>query len=140
VIKNQHVQCAQQISTAFSSGTGDGLLGLAFKMVNRVTPEPVPTPVDNLNTEGVTPKVWLHPRSQFLPISSQGSELFTCMLTRHTEEPGFYTFGFIPFHVLSDLRVHRSKSVRPRATTPLFSDCGQQWVLEGRFSCSHRQR
>jgi len=36
-------------------------------MVNRVTPGPVPTPVDNLNTEGVTPKV--------APLKSSASHL-----------------------------------------------------------------
>jgi Eukaryotic aspartyl protease len=56
-IKNQAVQCAQKSVNALSGGTGDGLLGLAFDLINQVTPGPVPTPVQNLNTQGVTPKV-----------------------------------------------------------------------------------
>ena len=39
------------------AGSGDGLLGLAFDAINTVTPGPVPTPVQNMNTEGVTAKV-----------------------------------------------------------------------------------
>jgi hypothetical protein len=57
VIKNQAVECAKKISDDFSSGEGDGLLGLAFNKINTVKPGPVPTPVMNMNTEGVTPKV-----------------------------------------------------------------------------------
>lgn len=57
MIKNQAVECAKKLSAAFSSGEGDGLLGLAFGKINTVTPGPAATPVQNMNTEGVTPKV-----------------------------------------------------------------------------------
>ena len=57
VIKNQAVECAEKLSSAFATGEGDGLLGLAFDAINTVRPGPVPTPVQNLNSEGVTPKV-----------------------------------------------------------------------------------
>lgn len=57
VIKNQAVECAEDLSTSFSSGAGDGLLGLAFDAINSVKPKPVATPVQNMNTEGVTPAV-----------------------------------------------------------------------------------
>jgi len=57
VIKNQAVECAKKLSTEFSTGDGDGLLGLAFNKINTVTPGPAATPVQNMNTEGVTPKV-----------------------------------------------------------------------------------
>ena len=59
VIQNQAVECAKKLSSSFTSGEGDGLLGLAFDAINTVTPGPVPTPVQNMNTEGVTPKVGL---------------------------------------------------------------------------------
>jgi len=80
VIKNQAVECASKLSPEFATGQGDGLLGLAFDLINTVKPSAAPTPVQNMNTEGVTPK---------------GAEIFTCMLTRFNEEPGFYTFGYI---------------------------------------------
>ena len=57
VIKKQAVECAKKISSSFSTGEGDGLLGLAFNKINTVKPGPEPTPVMNMNTEGVTPKV-----------------------------------------------------------------------------------
>ena len=59
MIEKQAVECAEKLSSAFATGEGDGLLGLAFDAINTVTPDAVPTPVQNLNTEGVTPKVKL---------------------------------------------------------------------------------
>lgn len=46
------------MSDAFSSGTGDGLLGLAFGNINTVTPSKVPTPVTNMGTQGAIPPVF----------------------------------------------------------------------------------
>jgi hypothetical protein len=56
-IKNQAVECATDMSDAFSSGTGDGLLGLAFGNINTVKPKPVATPVTNMGNEKVIPPV-----------------------------------------------------------------------------------
>ena len=57
-IKNQAVECAKEVSSSFASGEGDGLLGLAFSRINTITPqENAVTPVQMMNTEGVTPKV-----------------------------------------------------------------------------------
>jgi hypothetical protein len=80
-IKNtqQAVECANAISPAFITGQDDGLLGLAFS-VNTVKPNPVPTPVANMDAQDAIPPE---------------NEVFTCKLSRHDEEPGFYTFGFI---------------------------------------------
>jgi len=58
VIKNQAVECATNMSSAFSSGTGDGLLGLAFGNINTVTPKPVATPVANMGNEQIIPAVF----------------------------------------------------------------------------------
>ena len=57
IIKNQAVECATNMSSAFSDGTGDGLLGLAFGNINTVTPKPVATPVTNMGNEKVIPPV-----------------------------------------------------------------------------------
>ena len=46
------------MSDAFSSGTGDGLLGLAFGNINTVKPKPVATPVTNMGNEKVIPPVF----------------------------------------------------------------------------------
>jgi hypothetical protein len=54
-IKNQAVECADTLSSAFSSGSGDGLLGLAFGNINTVTPHAVATPVTNMHTEKLIP-------------------------------------------------------------------------------------
>jgi hypothetical protein len=55
-IKNQAVELANQMSTEFQQGTGDGLLGLAWPAINTVTPKPVATPVENMITEDDIPK------------------------------------------------------------------------------------
>ena len=47
-IKNQTIELAKQLSAEFASGSGDGLLGLAFDTINTVTPTPAKTPMDNL--------------------------------------------------------------------------------------------
>jgi Eukaryotic aspartyl protease len=57
VLKNQAVECAKSLSSEFATGQGDGLLGLAFDLINTVKPTAEPTPVQTMNTEGVTPKV-----------------------------------------------------------------------------------
>ena len=62
MINKQAVECAKQVSSAFASGSGDGLLGLAFSLINTVTPaESAITPVQMMNTEGVTPTVLTDP-------------------------------------------------------------------------------
>jgi len=77
-ITQQAVECANKLSPAFTGGQ-DGLLGLAFG-VNTAMPNPVPTPVENMHAQDAIPP---------------DTEVFTCKLSRHDEEPGFYTFGHI---------------------------------------------
>jgi hypothetical protein len=85
-IKNQAVELANQMSTEFQQGTGDGLLGLAWPAINTVTPTPVATPVENMITQEDIP---------------QSAELFTAKLGswRDVNDPdkgdSFYTFGYI---------------------------------------------
>ncbi|KAJ5606357.1 Aspergillopepsin-1 [Penicillium lagena] len=86
VVKGQAVELADTMSTQFASGTGDGLLGLAFGSINTVKPTAVQTPVENMITQADIPK---------------SAELFTAKLGswRDKNEPdqgaSFYTFGFI---------------------------------------------
>ncbi|KAJ5569958.1 Aspergillopepsin-1 [Penicillium hispanicum] len=86
VVKGQAVELADTMSTQFASGTGDGLLGLAFSRINTVKPQPVSTPVQNMISQSDIPK---------------SSALFTAKLGswRDANEPdkgaSFYTFGFI---------------------------------------------
>jgi len=74
------------MSPQFVEGTGDGLLGLAFGMINTVTPHRVQTPVENMISQEDIPK---------------SSELFTAYLGSWRDATGaqkaesFYTFGFI---------------------------------------------
>lgn len=55
-IKNQAIELANQMSTSFQQGTGDGLLGLAWPAINTVTPKPVATPVENMITQNDIPE------------------------------------------------------------------------------------
>lgn len=86
VIQNQSIELADTLSQQFQEGVGDGLLGLAFGSINTVSPNPVPTPVENMITQSDIPKE---------------SELFTAHLgsVNDTENPdrkdSFYTFGYI---------------------------------------------
>jgi Eukaryotic aspartyl protease len=91
-IKNQAVELAKTMSTAFVQGAGSGLLGLAWGSINTVQPTAVATPVMNMITQDDIP---------------QTAELFTAYLGswRDTKEPdkgeSFYTFGYIDQDVLT---------------------------------------
>lgn len=86
VIKGQAVELAEQMSSQFASGAGDGLLGLAFSSINTVQPKAVATPVENMITQDDI---------------SKSESLFTAKLGswRDANEPdkgeSFYTFGYI---------------------------------------------
>lgn len=73
MIKNQAVECATRLSSAFYSGEGDGLLGLAFGKLNSVKPDPVPTPVQNMGTEGVIPEA-------LTPLGTSNYRELSCLL------------------------------------------------------------
>lgn len=96
LIKNQTIELANQLSTEFASGVGDGLLGLAFGTINTVTPTPAKTPVDNMIAQADIPAE---------------QELFTAYLGswRDTNDPdkgeSFYTFGYIDQDVLKAANV-----------------------------------
>lgn len=86
IVKGQAIELADNLSTQFASGSGDGLLGLAFGNINTVQPTPVKTPVESMISQEDIPK---------------SAELFTAKLGswRDADEPdkgeSFYTFGFI---------------------------------------------
>jgi hypothetical protein len=90
-IQNQAVELAKTMSTQFVSGSGSGLLGLAWGSINTVTPGPVQTPVENMISQKDIPST---------------AELFTAYLGswRDAKDPdqgeSFYTFGYIDPGVL----------------------------------------
>lgn len=87
-IENQAIELATQVSSAFSSGESDGLLGLAFSTINTIEsdgkPDPQPTPVENMISQEDIPK---------------DAELFTsAFYSARDDKAGkksFYTFGWI---------------------------------------------
>lgn len=86
VIKDQTIELAKTLSAQFSSGVGDGLLGLAFSAINTVTPGPAHTPIENMISQADI---------------SASEELFTANLGswRDASNPdkgeSYYTFGYI---------------------------------------------
>ncbi|KAK9421488.1 putative Eukaryotic aspartyl protease [Seiridium unicorne] len=85
-VETQAVELAKTMSTQFSQGSGDGLLGLAFGTINTVTSggqsDPQATPVENMITQQDIPKE---------------AELFTSAFysERDQKSDSFYTFGYI---------------------------------------------
>lgn len=84
-VKGQTVELATKLSTMFAQGTGDGLLGLAFSSINTVTkrgqPDPAPTPVENLISQGLIPA---------------DMSLFTSAFYGERDgQDSFYTFGYV---------------------------------------------
>lgn len=81
-VKNQAVELAQKLSAQFSSGSGDGLLGLAWPSINTVQPKQQLTPVANLIAQGALPA---------------NAQLFTSAFysDRDANAQSFYTFGWV---------------------------------------------
>ena len=76
VISNQSIQAATQAIPALINGSRDAFVGLALGR-NGITPGQFPSVIDN----------FCH--------SSAQQPVFTALLTRVTETPGFWTFGYI---------------------------------------------
>ena len=92
VVNNQAVELAQQLSSEFQSGAGDGLLGLAWGNVNTVKPHAVQTPVENMIAQKDIPAA---------------QELFTAKLTSSKSgADAFYTFGYIDQATLAGQTPH----------------------------------
>ncbi|KAG9190947.1 hypothetical protein G6011_09035 [Alternaria panax] len=95
-VEGQAIELASKLSPQFTSGAGDGLLGLAFGHINTVKPKKVATPVEQMILQSDIP-------------SSQ--ELFTCYLGSWRDKndidhgESFYTFGYIDEQVLSQCGV-----------------------------------
>lgn len=86
-IENQAVELASMLSSSLTSQTtSQGIFGLAFGSLNTVTPERVPTPMDNMISQQSI---------------SQNEELFTCYMGSYKDanDPdhgsSFFTFGQI---------------------------------------------
>ncbi|KAF2635682.1 aspartic proteinase precursor [Massarina eburnea CBS 473.64] len=91
-VESQAIELATKLTPEFSSGAGDGLLGLAFGQINTVKPKPVKTPVENMIEQE--------------DISAE-EELFTCYLGSWRDKEdidhgeSFYTFGYIDQDVIA---------------------------------------
>ncbi|KAJ3519377.1 hypothetical protein NM688_g9308 [Phlebia brevispora] len=84
-IPYQAVECARQLSSGFlKDGGNDGLLGLAWPVLNTVQPQRVKTPIENMTEQGLIPEA-----------------LFTVKLG-HGKESSFYSFGYIEPNVTSN--------------------------------------
>lgn len=77
VVFQQAIGAAVNVTGVVTNNPSDGLLGLS-PGPSAIEPAGVPTILENLAGDG------------FLP-----DNIFTCSLTRATEPPGFFTFGFI---------------------------------------------
>lgn len=92
VIKDQAIELAKSLSSAFQQDSADGLLGLAFGALNTVKPTQVKTPVENMILQDDIPK---------------DKELFTAYLSSYKDAnnpdkgQSFYTFGYIDQNALS---------------------------------------
>ena len=86
VVTGQAVEIAKEMSSEFQQDSGDGLLGLAWPVINTIEPKAQPTPVANMISQQDIPPA---------------AELFTAYLGswRDSSDPdkgqSFYTFGEI---------------------------------------------
>ncbi|RFU80046.1 eukaryotic aspartyl protease [Trichoderma arundinaceum] len=91
-IKNQTVELASTLAQQFAQGTGDGLLGLAWPLINTVKTNgkstPANTPVANMIAQDDIPS---------------DAELFTAAFysERDANAESFYTFGYIDTDLVS---------------------------------------
>ncbi|KAH6876073.1 aspartic peptidase domain-containing protein [Alternaria rosae] len=101
-IENQAIGLANKLSPQFTSGAGDGLLGLGFGHISTVKPMKVATPVEQRINQSNIPSE---------------SELFTCYLgsCRDTSDvdagESFCTFGYIDESVLTGCGVSEPQYV-----------------------------
>lgn len=96
-VTNQSVELAKTAADQFISGTGDGLLGLAFPTINTITKngqsDPQDTPVANMISQGDIPK---------------DGQLFTSAFysDRDSAAKSFYTFGYIDTDLVGSNTIH----------------------------------
>lgn len=90
-VTGQAIELAQNLSSQFASGAGDGLLGLAWPAIDTVKPTPVATPVENMITQSDIPS---------------DAQLFTAYLSTYKDNSSvsFYTFGGFDQDTLNDLK------------------------------------
>lgn len=95
-IQKQSVELAKVAADQFVSGTGDGLLGLAFPSINTITKngsaDPQDTPVANMISQGDIPK---------------DAQLFTSAFysSRDESAKSFYTFGYIDTDLVGEATI-----------------------------------
>jgi Eukaryotic aspartyl protease len=87
IIPNAVVGAANDTTAAFTDNPGDGLVGLSL-LEGQTQPQSLPTTVNILANN-----------------SDLELPLFTALLTRSTETPGFFTFGYINDSVVPDKNI-----------------------------------
>lgn len=107
-LENQAVQAASNAIPALIKGSRDGLVGLSLGN-SSITPGHFPSVIENLIA---------HPLQQ---------PVFTCVLTRSSEPPGFYTFGYID-ESLSKPGIQFSDIVTIGANAP------GQWEIKSEYA------
>ena len=108
VISNQTIQAATQAIPALISGSRDGFVGLALGR-NSITPGHFPSVIDNLRK------------------ASNQQPVFTALLTRRTEKPGFWTFGSI-----DDTFATRTIQYNPLVT--IDANAPGQWEVKSEYA------
>ena len=94
--KGQTIELANRLSPSFQAGFGDGLFGLAFGTINRVTPLPATTFAETIIAQ------------KSVPVAKQ---LFTAYLNSYRDAgspfgKSFYTFGGINKKALGGQAIH----------------------------------
>jgi hypothetical protein len=117
IIPNAVLGAANDTTAAFTDNPGDGLVGLSL-LEGQTQPQSLPTTVNILANN-----------------SDLELPLFTALLTRSTETPGFFTFGYINDSVVPDKNISFTPILQnsdPDAGAGLWAFTSEWIVLNGK--------